>query len=947
MKFLIVLSLGFLTIPAHSQILKKLKDKAVDKGKSAANDAKYDAKMKARNTVKGEMEDIKAGFDSTDVDYAILLNENSGLFGGQGKGEFGAKFLKLGGIARSLYRDVDIDDEETATLNLQMGQSSYAMGKYSFAEKRFRAAQFFFEKAYRTSDLGYIKTIASEGLLFTTMGRFGQAEGFTKKALELRETQLGKTNMAVAASLNNYAVLHYNLGQYNESEKEFMSALSVIKTNKLQDGISYAIVLNNQAMLFQSMGRYEAGVKLMQDALAITTKSEGTKPKNQLKFYSNLALLYQQMGKYTEAEKIYATVEKKLNKNSADYANMLNNTAILSMLMKREEQVEDQLKRSADIFKSALGENGPAYAKVISDLGNFYRYKARYAEAEPLLQKVLQIRLEAFGNNHPLYVQSQEDLAILYWKKKDIAKAYPLYHESMDKTLDFINRYFPPMSEAEKTKYWDLLQPRFQRFYNFALEAVASNKDVMNDLFEYRVATKGLLLNSSIKVSESILSSGNENLIKDYNEWIDQKEQLINYYAYSKEDLKEQGVNLDSLESSVNRMEKNLSSSSKEFANFYFTGKTKVSELQKQLKGDEALIEIVRIRDFDQVLTDKCRYLGLIVVKGSNQPKAIVLSNGNDLENKYAKTYKLSVKMKQNDEQSYAQFWAPFEPELKGKKKIYVSLDGVYNQIDLYSLKKGNDYLISQYDIALLGNPRDITTDNTKISGSGVKDVALFGDPDYGGTQIPKLPGTKVEVDGIAKRLKSSGFKIMEWTQREASETNLKSVKRPTILHIATHGFFLKDVEHTSWPIGVHADNAKDNVLLRSGLMFAGASNADKTAPGLDNSNNGIMTAYELMNSDLRGTVVVLSACETGLGEIKAGEGVYGLQRAVLMAGARAVVLSLWKVDDAATQQLMDFFYENMMKTNEIEKSFKQAQQQLMAKYKDPYYWGAFVMMTR
>ncbi len=947
MKILLALTLLLLSLQSPAQILKRVKDKVINKGKGEVNDAKYDAKMKARKGVRNEMNGIQAEFDSTDIDYAILLSDNSGLFGGQGRGEFGAKFLKLGGIARSLYRDVDIDDEETATVNLQMGQSAYAMGRYVFAEKRLRAAQFFFEKSSQTSEISYMKTIASEGLLFTTTGRFAQAEKFTAKALELRESKLGKTNMAVAASLNNYAVLHYNLGQYNESEKEFSSALSIISANKLQEAMPYAIVLNNQAILFQSMGRYEAAVNLLKEALQIAGKVEVSKARNHLKFFSNLALLFQQMEKYAEAEKIYQGLESRIEKGKPEFANMLNNVAILAMLMKREDRVEDMLKRSAEIYKLNLTENSPAYAKVISDLGNYYRYKGRYAEAEPLLQKVLQVRELALGTTHPLYVQSQEDMAILYWKKKDLTKAYPLYHDAMEKTLDFINKYFPPMSEAEKTKYWDMLSPRFQRFYNFAIEASAANKDIIQDLFEYRAATKGLLLSSTRKISEAILSSGNAQLIRDYTDWIDHKEQLTALYAYSKEDLKEQAVNLDSLESNVNRMEKKLSENSKEFANFYFTGKTKVSEVQKELKADEALIEIIRLRNFDQVFTDGCRYLGLVITKTNPQPKVILLENGNDLENKYSKTYRLSIKNKLNDEQSYAQYWTPFETEVKGKKKIFVSLDGVYNQLNLYTLKKaGADYLINQCDIVLVGNPRDLVTHSNKGNGTPGKKATLIGFPDYGTGVIVQLPGTKVEVSGINKVLKSSGYQVSEYIQRDATETNLKLAKEVSILHIATHGYFLKDVEKTSWPIGVHADNAKDNVLLRSGLMLTGASEADKSKAGLDSSNNGIITSYEAMNLDLKGTnLVVLSACETGLGEIKAGEGVYGLQRAFLVAGAEAIVMSLWKVDDAATQLLMNNFYTNMMKTGDKQKAFKQAQQQLMTKFKEPYFWGAFVMM--
>ena len=331
--------------------------------------------------------------------------------------------------------------------------------------------------------------------------------------------------------------------------------------------------------------------------MQLAGKLEVSKARNHLKFFSNLALLYQQMGKYTEAEEIYHGLEKRLERGKPEFANFLNNVAILAMLMNRAGQGGRNAEKSAEIYKTSFGRKIPAYAKVISDLGNFYRYKGRYAEAEPLLTTGNGDKLEqSLGNDHPLLCTIAGRPGYFLLENKRLWQSYTLYHEVMEKSLDFINRYFPPMSEAEKTKYWDLLSPRFQRFYNFAIGSIAlANKDIVNDLFEYRVATKGLLLSSTRKISESILNSGNEQLINDYVDWIDQKEQLTTFYAYSKEDLKEQSSILIRWRKPPMPWRKRLSENSKEFSQFFFTSKTKFTEVQKELKADEALIEIIRL----------------------------------------------------------------------------------------------------------------------------------------------------------------------------------------------------------------------------------------------------------------------------------------------------------------------------------------------------------------
>jgi CHAT domain-containing protein len=936
-----------LTCTLHAQILKDLKDGATETGKKIIN--KKENRDKVATIAMNKMNDARAEFDSTDFDYAILVSDNSGLFDLKEKGEGAARFTSVVGLSTSYLKNDELSDAEKARFHREMGEVWYANGKFKMAEAKFTAAKAAYEKANLREDIGYIKTLSDQGLLYNTMGRFTQAEGATAEALDMRVTTFGANNMSVAASQNNYGVLKYNLARYNEAEKDLETAETVINGNNLQAAMQHAIVLNNQAMLFQTIGRLEEAEKKLNEAVTIAGKIQGTKSKNNLRFQANLALLYQQMGKYTEAEAIYGGMEKRLDKKSPDYAAMLTNQAALYLVMGKDEKVEDLLKRAATIYKSKLTEESPAYARVVSDQGNFYRYMERYSEAGPLLEKALSVRETALGKSHPLYVQSQEDLAILYWKQKSWDKAFALYREAMDKSLDFVSKYFPPMSEAEKTKYWDVLSPRFQRFYNFAIEASLANTDVVGALFDYRIATKALLLNSTNKVKQTIFASKDAVLKGDYITWLDQKETLARLYAYSKEDLKQQKINLDSLERAANAMERSLSQRSADFSSGYTAQKITYDQLAGQLTDTEAVVEIVRLQKFDQKFTADARYLALVLVKGAASPKLVILENGQQLDTRYAKFYRNAIQTRNADDYSYDQFWARIEPELTGKKMLYLSLDGAYNQLNINTLKKpGGDYVVNRYDLVILGNSKDLIALKARKPRTNKKSATLLGFPDYGAGSIAALPGTKVELDNVSKVLKASTYQVTQFMQKTATEKNLKAVKAPTLLHIATHGYFLQDVEETGNAFGVQLENAGNNPLLRSGLLLAGASGtaSGTRAPDLESNDNGVLTAYEAMNLNLDGTgLVVLSACETGLGDVKAGEGVYGLQRAFLVAGAEALIMSLWKVDDAATQMLMSNFYTQWIKLGNKQKAFKQAQLQLMTKYKDPYYWGAFVMM--
>ena len=213
----------------------------------------------------------------------------------------------------------------------------------------------------------------------------------------------------------------------------------------------------------------------------------------------------------------------------------------------------------------------------------------------------------------------------------------------------------------------------------------------------------------------------------------------------------------------------------------------------------------------------------------------------------------------------------------------------------------------------------------------------------FDGSNIAMLPGTKEEVSNLSNILGQIDFSFDVHLGHDATEAQVKSISNPKVLHIATHGYFLKDVETSAEDItmGIASDKISESPLLRSGLLFAGAKEAITTG------GDGVLTAFEALNLNLYETeLVVLSACETGLGEIKNGEGVYGLQRAFQIAGAKSILMSLWTVSDEATQQLMTSFYQNWkIEKQPVREAFLNAQKSLKEKFPQPYFWAAFKLV--
>ncbi|WP_436514339.1 CHAT domain-containing protein [Ekhidna sp. To15] len=829
-------------------------------------------------------------------------------------------------------------------------------GSFKKAEKNLTKGVRIFEENGLEATFEYASTLNSLGILYFEKGLLPEAEALFQQTLDILRRIQGENEDVIAGTESNLALVYFNLGDYKKAAELQKNTLEQDKEYYGEDSFTYGLSLLNLGLTFLYDGEYAESEKLHNQALEVFAASAG--------------------------------------EESIDYGRVQNNLTLLNTKRGSIEQAIDYGQKSIKTYENSLGEDHPETAFPYFNLANAYLGYEQIDKALPLAQRAYAIRKKSLGEKHPYFARSTNQLAIINWKQGNTKEAMGYYKETFDNYFNQINTFFPVLTEEEKaTFYYTKLKPGFEQYISFIEETSSEDKEMIGEIYNYQLALKGLIMYATSKVRESILSSGDEVLIEKYENWVSQKEQLAKLFSVTDISLDKRNKKIDSLTEISNALEEELSKESKVFGKNFANRKLTWQDVQAKLKPGEAAIEVVRYRDFSTdslgVFTDEVHYAALIVKADTEDyPEMVIMRNGAQMENKYLANYRNAIKYKIAENYSYRLFWRPIANRLGDIKKIYFSPDGVYNQVSIYTLRnpQTKEYLINEIDLSIMTNTKDLVTETEANNGTG---SVFFGYPNYnmgsdesvkekkesggrgmrsGGTgalergaTIPRgirgnlvrymrsfnglgmLPGTKKEVQLIDSLYASKSIKAEVYLLEEAVENKIKEIKNPSTLHIATHGFFLE-----LDPDDATTDKYVENPLLRSGLVLAGANSFIRTGE-LDErqgTDDGILTAFEAMNLNLDETdIVVLSACETGLGEIKNGEGVYGLQRAFQIAGADAIIMSIWTVDDAATQELMTNFYEEWLTHGDKRRAFNTAQKRLKEKYDRPYYWGAFIMV--
>jgi CHAT domain-containing protein len=881
------------------------------------------------------------------------------------------------------------------------GRTFFNQGKFAEAEPLYLQARDIQNLAIGTEHPDYASTLNGLGNVYRSTGRYEKAGPYYLESLNVRERVLGKAHPLYASSLNNLASLYGALGQYDKAENLYLESKAIREQNFGKDHLEYAASLNNLSNLYQDMGRYAEAESLLLESIEIKKRTLGGEHADYAASVVNLATLYFNRKQYEKAEPLYLESmgirERVYGQKNAAYLASLGNLADLYYHAGRYGDSEKLQLELVRLRQQMSETRTPEYATALSNLGALYFSVGKYEKAEPLYQESLVIREKELGKEHPEYIQALRQLAELYELQGRYGGSEKFFAEAMALQSARLRRSVSYLSEKELAQYVQLFEVETNRIFNFIRRRTAYREPSgqLNGLgFNNLLFYKGFLLTASAQMNRLASSSeaGRELLLQ-----LRSQRRLL-AAEYSKPLPDRDRAALEALEKQSNNTEKKLSAL---VSGYSQSGDQPGWEaVRAQLKPDEAALEFIRLPcDFPNI-TDSFLYAALVLRADSPAPQFIPLleekqllrtmAQGNEKTTVggFSAAYSRGIDpvVIRQTEGLYQLIWQPLDTALAGIKTVYYAPAGLLHRISLEAVPLDSQQrLADRFQLVRMGSTRSLVAPDQPLrqgtevvlyggiyyeadtmshqpgpgsSGSGEAQLS-FALADRGSSGAVEawqyLPGTARELDDIAGVLIKQGFNPRRLDGWEASEESFKSMTNnrpsPRILHLATHGFFFPD-PHTSGSGAAGAVQAafkvSDHPMIRSGLLLAGANDAWKTGkpqqPGLE---DGILTAYEISQMDLRNTeLVVLSACETGLGDVQGNEGVYGLQRAFKIAGAGYLIMSLWKVPDAQTAQLMSNFYSNWQERHmRIPDAFRAAQKQLRDAGLDPYFWAGFVLL--
>ena len=785
---------------------------------------------------------------------------------------------------------------------------------------------------------------------------------------------LGRDHPDYATDLNKLAVLYGAMGEYARAEPLYKEAMGIRLEALGKDHPSYATSLSNLAALYYAMGEYARAEPLYKEAMAIDAKALGKDHPSYATSLNNVAELYRAMGEYARAEPLY------------------------------KEAMEIRLK--------ALGRYHPDYGGSVNNLAGLYESMGEYARAESLYKEAVEILGKALGKDRPSYATGLNNLAVLYaaWGRPDAA--LDRFNGGLEAFQAHTVRTLAGLSPDRQLAFLETVLPHLEAFLALVRQNPGEPRFVSAGalwLARWK-ALSAEVLTQRARLLAAAPDPGTRSLVSELQSARAAYAQLV---LSPPGGLKPEEIarRRAEAEGRVEALEDALAKKSAGFAQIRRIGRADLADVARALPPGAVLLDFARFRTFDFAAKGtenrwgEARYVVFITAAGNPAARMADLGPAQPIDDAVANFRKAiaggerkKARLSAADEAETRKALSalsrlvigPVVAHVQGKKHWIICPAGDLAFVPFECLPmKGQKYLVEHVQISYLGAGREAVAHGGTDTAGVTRAPLLLGDPDFdllpetsaeiagpdtgqepalrrglrashelGAVRFARLPGTRAEIQHAGKLI--GGRALLD---RRATEAELKRADAPRVLYLATHGFFLPDQEIPRDERGLgrgiaglaaaglpQAGSRMENPLVRCGLALAGA-NQRATVDPESARDDGVLTGMEAAGLRLWGTqLVVLSACETAVGQVKSGEGVMGLRRVFLLAGARRVMATLWKVPDEETQRLMSDFMERWHAGTPAVRALREAQMAMIKKMRNdrghahPYLWAAFTM---
>lgn len=789
-------------------------------------------------------------------------------------------------------------------------------------------------------DFRLIPVYVNLGILHRGKGEYKKSLAYYQKALDTHTQNFGETNLQALQLMTDYAIALRNLAEFDKAQIIYIKIVTLWEQILKTDHIEKTPAYTNMAINSMYIGDFEQAELLQRKALKIKRDNLGPNHIEVALSLETLANIFLRHEDYENAttlqEKALSILEQTAAPGSPLLVRNYDATANLSHHLGSFKDAEKYYKKAIAACNAAPKLDPDALALVSGNLGHLYQYNHNYIKAEEYIKKALQTRENNISTLHPDNVHPLLNLAAIKVIRGDYPGVISTFKEIMSIQDHCIDMIFSFAAQEQKIAFIDNLSAAYSACLSFIHKNAATDPEALNFGLETVFRRKGTVVEAESRTVEAILPllaeparegwlSRSAKLSRLAQLTLGMAPEVIANTADRKNDIAK-------LREEIAELEGNLKTTCPTIARLLAHPTLSAAEAARLLPQNTALLEFVKIRDFDFENSDDpwglIRYT-VFILKQDGRVKYINLGRAFDIDQTVTQAIqniKNSISVPDHIlSRLYTLLWAPLEEELRGIDKVILSPDSLLHLVPFAALPDNTrTLLVERFTITHVVSGRQLATSFTGTpAGHDVLVLAAGADfdyqeilplkPDQAGAKestfwFKPLPGSLQEAAEIPPLIPGDAGQKKILTKDKATKTTLLNIQNPRILHIATHGFSLPNRTDKFFP-QVNGLSRGIYTLTLLGLAFVGANHANLGS----GNDTGLLFALDIGGLELSGTeLVVLSAFNTGNWDAAACEEIAAIKHLFTIAGAKNLVISLWPLNDTHTLKHMKEFYMNL-----------------------------------